>query len=998
MHRVSVSSLKLGVSAAAMAFAATTGALAQNANPDNVEQVVVTGSRIVRNGNDSPTPVAVITADEMQQTAPLSVPDALVRLPNLAGSQSLNSTTGGFNGGGTTFPGDFLNLNGLGAGRTLILVNGHRVNPTQLDNTTDTNTLPQQFVKRVDVVTGGASAVYGSDAIAGVVNFITDTHYKGLKGSMQGGISMYGDSREIRGNIAGGLDLFDGRGHFEASADYTNRDEVKNIFSRPFGQLFPQRVGGGTAANPYYGILQAETGNVTWGGVITNGGSVRSGVGQTATANTGAIYAATPLNNMKFNPDGSLSPFVPGTATATTNLNIGGDGARQGNEDLEPSNMLHQEYARFDYDLTSRLHWYVDSSFGQVRGHEINQDNSDTTTSQPLGIYSGNAYLQAGYQAQLTAAGFTLQTQPAFLLNRYNQDLAGAENFTFHVNNFNVSTGLSGQAWGDWTWDVYYTHGQARNDVESFDNVNLRKFYAAADAVVAPAIGSTPNQYGLTNTVNAVPGSIVCRATLMAPGTFPGCVPIDLFGDQAPSAAARAYVFETTKYWVDSALDDFAGNLTGTLWSGWAGPIKGAAGIEYRVQSLAEYTSVANNAFDPTGLRPALIPDAVKAPGGYPNGQTAYSKDVNSANHGANSVYEGNVEVDAPVLKDLPMAELVDVDLAYRYTDYKTSGSANTWKLGLSWQPLDDVRIRASRSRDIHAPTLYQLFQGVSSRIVGFTDTVFSHTSGFTAAISQGNPNLKSEVARNTTAGVVYTPSWLPGFSISADFFRTYIANAITSIGTGTAAVQQACIASAPAYDSPYCVYWLRTSNTSYPYATESLSVNSQTTYTEGYLFEMNYRLDLSDVSPSIPGVLTQRLFFERIPINKSAAISISPVLQAGGIKDRATYTVNYDLDQFSVNAVVRYNGPYRNTWDPTVIYLAPYNNIPAYYQLDMNVNYKFTIDDTAMTAFLNVNNVTDATGVVTYPGSSLPGYGYPSQTGADIIGRYYRVGLRFSM
>jgi outer membrane receptor protein involved in Fe transport len=965
MHGVSASALVLFASAAQ----------AQNAGATNstVEQVVVTGTHIVENGNQMPTPVTVLTSDLMQKMAPLSVPDSLEKLPTLASSQSTNSPPGAFNGAGSALPGNFLNLDGLGSNRVLILQNGHRVPATNSNNTVDNNTLPQQFVQRVDVVTGGASAVYGSDAVAGVVNYILDRHYNGLKGQLQGGISMYGDGKSFRAAIAGGTDLFGGRGHIEASSDFTNRDEIRNSWTRPFGGLSLLRVGAGNAANPFTGALGARQNTVTYGGLVANG--------------------PAGLNGQMFLPDGTLAPFNIGKVTGTSSISIGGDGATEGPEDLTPSYLSHQEYARFDYELSPSTHFYVDTGFGQVRSNIMNQNLFHAGTTLPIPIYSGNAYLKPAYQAVINAqssASVLAGTAPAFQLNRYDQDIGGVIDYTVHVSNFTVSTGVNGTLFDDFNWEAYYTHGEGRTMNTSHKNINMMRFYAAADAIVAPA----------GNALNIPAGKIICRATLVTPGLFPGCQPLDLFGNEAPSTDARNYIWQDTSYTVNNKMDDFAANITGPISQGWAGPIKGAVGVEYRLQSMIQtaFTPVGGDVFDPTGLRPAVTPNANTAPSGFPNGTFAYAQAVNTPGGGTNSVYEGNVELSVPLVKDLPLAESIVLDSAYRYTNYSTSGSANTWKIGIDWQVIDDVRIRATRSRDIRAPTLNDLYQGVSNLILGFTDSsgngIGSGQSGFTSLQSQGNPNLKPEVARNTTAGIVYTPSWLSNFSLSADFFRTYIGNAIGAVSGNNASALNQCIASSGT--SPLCALYVRATPTSFPSQLLSYNANQALFYTEGYDFEANYAFDLSDLVSSWPGTITQRLLFTRIPITTTQSLPGTVVTKTAGVKDRATYNFNYDLDGFDANFLVRYQGPSVATTNNTQIFT--YHGFPAYYQVDTNLSYDFTWDETRMTAFLNINNLFDATGVYVPGPGGLAGFFYPAQAGADTIGRYYTVGLRFKM
>ncbi len=279
-----------GTAAPAFAQAAAEPADAAQAVPAPAEDqapaagtdIVVTGSRI-QNGNNLPTPVTVVSTQLLQATTPASIPDGLNKLPAFNSTSTPNNAVNA-NGRGFGTPGNFLNLRGLSPIRTLILQDGNRVPGTFFDTTVDTNMLPQLLISRVEVVTGGASAVYGSDAVTGVVNFITDNKFVGLKGLLQGGISDYGDAISVRGGLAWGTKIGD-RGHLELSAEYYKRNGIDDTASRPYGNLYPAVVGAGTAASPFTLVYGARQSNASEGGLVRTG----------------------PFAGMQFLPDGSLA-------------------------------------------------------------------------------------------------------------------------------------------------------------------------------------------------------------------------------------------------------------------------------------------------------------------------------------------------------------------------------------------------------------------------------------------------------------------------------------------------------------------------------------------------------------------------------------------------------------------------------------------------------------------------------------------------------------------
>src|ERR1700743_2803037 len=239
--------LKTLLASTVSVVALTTG-VAQAQQEASAEQVQVTGTRIV-NGAASPTPVTAVSADDLQTQSPLSIPDALLQLPQFAATTGARTQVEA-NGRGFGTPTPGFNLYGLGTIRTLVLMDGNRVPGTFYDTTVNVDMLPQMLVQRVDVVTGGASAVYGSDAVAGVVNYILDHDFNGFKGLAQGGISTYGDAKSFRLGGAVGFEVIP-HGHFEASAEYYDSDSVPDASTRPFGASSCSLVGNGKTATPY---------------------------------------------------------------------------------------------------------------------------------------------------------------------------------------------------------------------------------------------------------------------------------------------------------------------------------------------------------------------------------------------------------------------------------------------------------------------------------------------------------------------------------------------------------------------------------------------------------------------------------------------------------------------------------------------------------------------------------------------------------------------------
>jgi len=912
--------------------------------PVATEQVVVTGSRIANSAAQAPTPVTLLSDEQLAQLSAQSIPAGLAKLPVFAAVRSSDSASDG----GYQATGNYLDIYGLGPIRTLVLMDGHRVSSTYFDGTVDINTLPQMLVQRVEVVTGGASAVYGSDAVSGVANFILDKHFQGLKGQFQGGISTYGDARSFRLGLAGGEQLTD-RLHFEWSAEFFNRDIIP-ADPRPYGLDATSLVGAGTAASPLQSVINTRISNAPFGGLVTNG----------------------PFANMQFAPNGTLVPFNAGTPTSISGVAVGGDGGYKKPSFVLPSIQTAQAFARFDYDFNGNITGYVQAGWSHTRSWSHEQNLISTSGSNALTIYSGNPYLLPAYQAQLTATNTA-----SFNLNRYNEDFGGLLNLTDRTYTESLTAGVQGTVFSRFDWEAYYTHGEGRVEQVTRDNVNTERMYAAIDAVTDPRTGNT-----------------VCRVSITAPGAFPGCVPMNILGDGAPSQAAINYVNGETRWKSINILDDFGANITGTLFDNWAGPIKAAAGIEYRLQSLVETSNVTDNVFNIQNLRVGLNGNTP------PAGALKWTKNITAPMHGANSVYEGDLELDVPLLKDLPLIQALSLNAAGRITEYSTSGQAETYRIGVDWQIIDDLRFRATRSQDIRAPTLYDLFQSQTGTISGLVDFL-TKSGGSVVNVTGGNPNLVPEVARNVTAGFVYQPGWLSNFTATIDYYHVTINNAIAVVSGDSTQTEQICIASGGT--SPLCNLVVRpfpitnTTAANYPTLNYNVKQNVALNYAEGMDLSVNYETELADIVNDWSGVFNLHLMWAHEPTLKNQTLPGTTILNAAGTsqtpKDRVTLQADYVNGPFGITLVQRYYGSIHLSGNPTLIATS---SIAPYWQTDLNLNYDVEPFGLPSTAFLNINNLFNQVGGNCCAFTNNPGMQYPVASFTDRIGRYFTVGLRF--
>jgi len=322
-----------------------------------------------------------------------------------------------------------------------------------------------------------------------------------------------------------------------------------------------------------------------------------------------------------------------------------------------------------------------------------------------------------------------------------------------------------------------------------------------------------------------------------------------------------------------------------------------------------------------------------------------------AATHGSQDVKEANLELQIPLLTGLPLAKALDFAGAFRYTDYSTSGPVHTWKLGLTYQPFEDLHFRANRSRDIRAPSVYELFAGRSVSITGFTD-LHTSTGGFTNVATQGNPNLKPEEADTTTVGFVYTPSWVPGLSFAVDYYKIEIGNAIAPVGGNNASVQQACETSGGT--SPVCALYIRPlpfsdrTAANYPTLIITQNLNIAQTSTHGVDFELAYRTNLPVgtfdarlLTSYQPELLTCTLPTAQL-INLAGAASIGPGTPAPA-KIRSTLNLTYGIDKLAINTQIRYLSSLKPSGDPTLVYTD--SNIPSFVYVDLSVTRDFDIN-----------------------------------------------------
>jgi outer membrane receptor protein involved in Fe transport len=923
--------------------------------------IIVTGSRIVRDGYEAPTPVTVVSTEQLAAVAPSNIAQGLQQLPQFSGGRSPQTVSGVGN-----FPsgGNYLSLRNLGIRRTLLLFDGVRLPPTDAEGNTDANIIPQALISRVDVVTGGASAAYGSDAVAGVVNFILDTQYNGLKGRAQYGVSDYGDGDSYRFDIAGGFDVPGVEGlHALFSYNHFQQSEVADSLDnrqagRPFGDLGLVRLGTGTQANPWFTAPNGRYPDGTWGSVVIN-----------RTLPGGAPF---PLNNMQFGDNGVLLPFDRGTQVGA--FSTGGDGGESFGKSLIGAQNNEQVFGRLDYEFSDGLSAFVQGSYSHLEASHVTIA-SGTTTGAGHRIFSDNAFLpQTAVDLLNTIPD---PAQRFFFVGRIHADQP-PKRADFTTEAWNVLAGLRGNV-GAFDWRLNYAHGDSTIDVAHGGNFDQSRYYAAIDAVRSPTTGN-----------------IVCNVTITNPGLMDDCVPFNMFGNGSPSVAAYEYVNDVSRYDISNKLDVISGEVAGDVFELPAGPVSIAVGAEWRKQSLRQRSNT-----DPS--TPLNVPYLRAVPPGRSLLQYN-STNVGSA-AGSVTVKEAYGEVVVPVF-DGGIGQL-DLNGAARYTDYSTSGGVTTWKIGATYN-LADLRFRSTLSQDIRAPSLFELFAGPTANRAPFVDlhiidpaTGTPGLPGNVIFFTRGNENLQPEIARTFTAGVGWQPGFLSGFSASADYFRIKLDDAVGNIGINQ--IVDECEASNGT--GPTCAFIDRPlpfsdrTPANYANSVSTVPFNLAILKVEGIDYEIGYRTELPSGLFNDFAAVSLRLIGTHLLTAESQSTVTAPIVpgenSGQNTKNRANLVFNYDDGPINFNLQGRYLGPRKRTQNPTQFYRGDENNIPSRTYVDTTIGYDFAVSGVDLEAYLTVNNLFNRTAPIFAPGCQ-PTQCYPTDTIYDIMGRYYSVGLRF--
>lgn len=905
--------------------------------------IVVTGSRIKRPNLESNVPVTTVTAEDLTSQGDVNVGDALNDLPSLRSTFSQSNSTRFIGTAGV----NLLDLRGLGVSRTLVLVNGRRhVTYSPGDFLVDVNTIPTDLIERVDVVTGGSSAVYGSDAVAGVVNFVLKRDFEGIRLKGQASISSRGDRgiQFLTGTF--GKNFGDNRGNVAVNLEYVDADPLYYTQRPGLTGAFDGRCQFNTA-EPTGGEPQSGDGvpdQQFFCGVrnaaISNGGTVTANIStancQNAAYGPGGVNAAigaqrcynpgTPLGAAKFlnfAPTGDLllqtpvldfRPFGSGNYISDPSSTAPGATLRDTGQ-LAPGLKRYTGNVLASYEISPAFKPFFEGKFVRLDAVQEGQPSFFQSSFPAFfgggrGIRCDNPYLTAQNINELNSIGrcaggpTSTETIP---LGRFNVDFGGRSEI-IRRDTYRIVTGVTGEFNGDWNYElsVNYGHMKSRqdehNDLKLFDlDGNPDGFLLATDVVRNGA------------------GQIVCRVNGDADPTNdrPDCAPINVFGYGAPSAAALNFVNTTS--WVKSKATEldilgYVGGDSSQLFELPGGPVRFVVGGEYRKETAYQIA-------DPLSM----------AGGTFFNAFTLFDPPKMT-------VREFFGEIEAPLLRDMPFAEELTVTGAGRWSKYNTSaGRTFSWNVSGTWAPVRDIRFRANYSKSVRVPTLGDLYSSPSVNF-GFVndpcDVLFINNgttnraancaalgvpAGFvnTPARSQtiqflsgGNPNLVPEIGKSLTVGGVFEPRWVPGLSLTVDYYKIKVENMISVLGAQT--ILNQCVDLPSINNNPYCAL-INPRNSDGTFQSPALlssGINFARQDASGIDFELGYRKTFSNGNRlNFRAIATRVIKRVNFTSPTSPDFGNQVLGNLGDPKWAANANVTYSIGNFDIRYSVNYVG-----------------------------------------------------------------------------------------
>jgi outer membrane receptor protein involved in Fe transport len=919
----------------------TAAVAAETATPDLVEEVVVTGSRLRRTTFDTPTPVVEMERDELLESGYTDLGEALSDLPGVDIGVNLSTSQSAVQDNGLST----ISLRGLGQNRTLTLIDGHRtVSNAGNKNAVSLSSIPEFFVDRVEISTGGASAVYGSDAIAGVVNIITESKFEGVRVRAVAGATDGGGGSTTEYSLGAAKRLFNDRLYIMAGATFEKQDAL-NATDRKWAT---QSVVYDPATNSVSGPDLST---------YTPGGRFRS-------------------SSFYYDAGGLQKNFV----TA-----VNGYETRNNGTLITPAN-YKSGAIKLAYKLTDTI-----KLTGQFQASRV----TTNSVREPYGLSSSTTY---GVNDEYTIGNIARANPyvPSAIYSSSTSSISFRRRMTEvgELEIYNRRTtlrgwlGAEGKIFDTWDWSINYGYGE-------FDGYQLRK----------NGLNLANVKNALNAELNTTTGQIQCKdATARAAG----CVPLNLFGIGSISAAAADYIRADVWYRPQNRQDTVEGYMTGELFQLPAGPVETAVGFELR----RDKTRTTTDELTQSGLTNfAYIPE--------------YSGEVKAS--------EAYVEASAPLLKDLPFVYRLEINGAVRVAHYNLDnvGTTASYRAGLQWAPIKDLRFRGAWSRAQRAPDTTELYSpprddydtvvdicsgvtasttgtvaqncranaGVASAIA--TNGVFTQESTSVNAPNGGNADLKEETADTLTLGFVYQPHFLRGLDLSVDYYDIKVANAISSLDNSQLLLE--CYSSTSGTDNRFCGAITRDADGQITKIL-NLEENINDLRARGVDVALRYRFDLDELH--VPGDFTFKVnYSRRLKLQQTYAgidgVTTSDWLgEVGSSKNGGKASLAWRNPQWLVQWTANYIGSAVDSNDMADYFAENavsnplYLNVDAFWRHDVSVKFYPDPKNKDLKVFGTIKNVFDNEGPF-LPSGTDSGNDYNYNATYGVTGRAFSLGVQ---
>lgn len=913
--------IKVACLSAASLLALTVSAVAQNTS--GVEQVVVTGSHIARPEIESTMPITVTRIEDAKNYGRNTVFDALALNP------AIGNSLGDTNSGGQEYDKGVANINlrNLGNNRSLVLIDGQRwVSGSARSSAVDLNTIPSAMIDRIEVVTGGAAAIYGADAVSGAVNIIMKKEISGLHLSGTTGISQHGDANQTQFSASTGMDFAGGRGHFVVGGDFTYTAAVDQSARFANRQVYyPNPANTGPNDGIPDNILTKNWEQLHRASVPTFCLSGNKNCYDVSPTTNGTYYqlingAVTQV------PSSSYFQYIPGETGAEDTLTQRYGANAWENIALRDKSVKASVYAHTTYELTPNLTWNATFSFahsydrGTPEWPQVRDDARPTnwwggTTSEVATLT--NPYLPASLQQFMTSNGIA-----SLRLDRTYLNLPRA--FEMHDrNNFTYGTDVSGKVFGDMSWTAFARYGQVIDHITTTNMVGRNEWLNSR------------------NTTKNAAGTIVCAdPTAVAAG----CAPFNFFSTAAPSQSWIDYGefsrFEKT----ENSLLNTGLSVNGTAFKLPYGDVSFAAGVEYRREGL-------HTKDDPNT---AKLADIIYSPG------MDYARHPNLDKSRETTDIYGEFVV--PLLRDLPLAQRLDFEAAYRESFYSDNPETGTWKMGINYSPISDFTFRGVLSFATRVPNFGELYSPLASSTVGqindpcqvnFINQNANRLANCKAIMpglgiplpspnpnapvlfSGGNPNLTPEKSNSYTLGGVFTPSFLPGFDMTVDYFDINIKNVITSLDYLT--ILNNCVDSAAGPIAAYCGLVTRNADGTVNNV-QAQYANLAAQHARGIDFGANYTTPLWE--GNFHAGFTATYLLEQNLVAQVGKAGIDYAGQWNNPDFKFTLMTDYAIDNFTFGVNTRFID--RGLWNATQASMETYQYpyVPAVVYNDITIQY----------------------------------------------------------